>query len=264
VTATSQPTAAHGLRARLGHYARRVFEHVPASVGGHLQRLPAPLISRITGPFNGMRERTAAVGQMFAAIPFATVIETGTYRALTTRHLSTLTQAPIATIEVNPTYYRFSQGRLGKIPQVHQFLGKSPAVLAQLRTDAAWKAEPVFFYLDAHWLNDLPLLEELAQIRQGWTNFAALIDDFRVDGDGGYFYDNYGPGKALILPLFADNPGLADLHVFWPAARSAAETGSRRGWVVLASPGDVSDALVKLPQLKSAGTLLHALAASPE
>jgi hypothetical protein len=243
---------------------RRVFEHVPASVGGHLQRLPAPLIRRITGPFNGMQRRTAAVAAMFAAIPFATVIETGTYRALTTRHLSTLTKAPIATIEVNPTYYRFSQGRLGKIPHVHQFLGRSPAVLELLRGDAAWQNEPVFFYLDAHWLNDLPLLDEMAQIRLGWTNFAALIDDFRVDGDDGYFYDDYGPGKALTLPLFANDPGLADLHVFWPTARSAQENGARRGWVVLASPGVVTDALAQLPQLRSAGALTQALAAAPE
>jgi hypothetical protein len=265
VTATPDKNTARGPLARAGHFVRRLFEHVPASVGGHLQRLPAPLTLGITGPFNGMRQRTAAVAAMFAAIPFGTVIETGTYRALTTRHLATLTRAPIATIEVNPTYYRYSQGRLGKLPQVHQFLGKSPAVLEQLRVDqAAWHDEPVFFYLDAHWLHDLPLLDELAAIRRGWTRFAALIDDFRVDGDDGYFYDDYGPAKALVLPLFARNPGLDDLNVFWPTARAADETGARRGWVVLASPGDVSDALAKLPHLRSAGALPQALAASPE
>jgi len=265
VTASTANSAKRGPVARVGHLVRRLFEHVPASVGGHLQRLPAPLISRVTGPFNGMRQRTAAVAAMFAAIPFGTVIETGTYRAMTTRHLATLTKAPIATIEVNPAYYRFSHGRLAKLPQVHQFLGKSPAVLEQLRVDqTAWHDEPVFFYLDAHWLNDLPLVDELAAIRRGWTQFAALIDDFRVDGDDGYFYDDYGPGKSLILPLFANNPGLSDLHVFWPTARAADETGARRGWVVLASPGDIADALSKLPQLRSAGTLPQALAATRE
>lgn len=264
MTATPERHAARGPRARVNHFVRRLFEHVPASVGGHLQRLPARLTLGITGPFNGMRQRTAAVAAMFAAIPFGTVIETGTYRALTTRHLSTLTKAPIATVEVNPAYYRFSRGRLRKLAHVHQFLGKSPAVLEQLRTDAAWKAEPVFFYLDAHWLHDLPLLNELASIRRGWTDFAALIDDFRVDGDDGYFYDDYGPGKALILPLFAKDAGLVDLHVFWPTARAIDETGARRGWVVLASPGEVSDSLAKLPQLRSAGTLAQALQTSPE
>jgi hypothetical protein len=250
------------VRARVAHFVRGIFEHVPASVGGHLQRLPTQLTFGITGPFNGQRRRTAAVAAMFSAIPFGTVIETGTYRALTTRHLRRTCDAPIATIEVNPGYFNYSRARLAKLPNVTQFLGKSPAVLEQLRTDPAWKAEPVFFYLDAHWLHDLPLLDELASIRRGWTEFAALIDDFAVDGDNGYFYDDYGPGKTLDLRHFAGQAGLADLHVFWPAAPATSETGARRGWVVLASPGAIADALSKLSELRSGGTLPEALAAS--
>ena len=262
MTTSIDRSANRGLRARVAHFVRGIFEHVPASVGGHLQRLPQRLTFGITGPFNGQRRRTAAVAAMFDAIAFKTVIETGTYRALTTRHLRRATDAPIATIEVNPKYFNYSRARLARLPGISQFLGKSPAVLEQLRIDAAWKAEPVFFYLDAHWLNDLPLLDELASIRRGWTEFAALIDDFGVDGDSGYFYDDYGPGKALVLPLFANQPGLADLHVFWPAAPATAETGARRGWVVLASPGAVTDALRQLRELRAAGTLPEALAAA--
>ena len=79
-----------------------------------------------------------------------------------------------------------------------------------------------------------------------------------------YFYDDYGPGKALVLPLLANSPGLADLNVFWPSARATDETGARRGWVVLASPGDIAEALAKLPQLRAAGTLAQALEGAPE
>lgn len=262
MTESPDRTAARGARARLTHLVRGLFEHVPASLGGHLQRLPTRLTFGITGPFNGQRLRTAAVAAMFKQVHFGTVIETGTYRALTTRHLRTITDAPIATVEVNPSYYRYSQRRLAKLPSVSQFLGHSPAVLEQLRIDPAWHAEPVFFYLDAHWLNDLPLLDELASIRRGWTEFAALVDDFRVDGDDGYFYDDYGPGKALVLPLLANHPQLADLHVFWPSAAAVMETGARRGWVVLASPGAVANALRGLSELRDAGTLPQALAKS--
>jgi hypothetical protein len=263
VTASPKHAAARGVRARISHFVRGIFEHVPASLGGHLHRLPTWLTFGITGPFNGQRRRTAAVAAMFDAIPFGTVIETGTYRAMTTRHLRMLTDAPIATIEVNPAYYRYSKSRLERLPRVHQFLGKSPAVLEQLGADqTAWHAEPVFFYLDAHWLHDLPLLDELASIRRGWTEFAALIDDFAVDGDDGYFYDDYGPGKTLDLRHFAGHPELGDLHVFWPAAPATSESGARRGWVVLASPGAIADALSKLPDLRSAGTLREALAVS--
>lgn len=236
-------------------FVQRIFGHVPAWLGGHLHRLPTRLTFGITGPFNGQKRRVEAVAAMFRAVPFATIIETGTYRALTTMHLRTVSQAPIATIEVNPRYFEFSRRRLRKFDRVHQFLGHSPAVLDRLRGDAEWQAQPCFFYLDAHWLNDLPLVDELHVIRQGWTDFAALIDDFCVDGDDGYQFDDYGAGKTLALSLLEAVPELADLHVFWPAAKASTETGARRGWVVVASAGRVADALDGLTELRAAGTV---------
>jgi len=195
------------------------------------------------------------VSAVFRAVPFKTVIETGTYRALTTMHLRTLTKAPVATVEVNKRYFEYSRKRLRRFDGVHQFLGHSPEVLEKLRVDAAWQAQPCFFYLDAHWLNDLPLLEELHVIRQGWHEFAALIDDFKVDGDDGYQFDDYGDGKTLQLSLLSGVTELADLHVFWPAAGSTRETGARRGWVVVATPGAIADALAEVPELRAAGPL---------
>ena len=255
MTISTQSGVSHRTRARAIELGHRIFGRVPASLGGHLHRLPTQLTFGITGPFNGQKQRVAAVAAMFRAVPFATVIETGTYRALTTRHLRSVTPAPIATIEVNRRYFDYSRRRLRNYAGIHQFLGHSPAVLDRLRQDQEWHAEPCFFYLDAHWLDDLPLLDELHVIRQGWRDFAALIDDFRVDGDAGYQYDDYGAGKTLALPLLTAVTELADLHVFWPAAPSAGESGARRGWVLLASPGSVADALARLPELRHAGSL---------
>ena len=255
MTPAAKPGIFARLRDRTVALGHRVFGHVPASVGGHLHRLPPRFTFGITGPFNGQRRRVAAVTAMFGAIPFATIIETGTYRALTTRHLRQVSSAPIATIEVNPSYYEYSRRRLASLKDVSQFLGHSPVVLERLADDPAWQGEPCFFYLDAHWLNDLPLVDELRVVRRGWRNFAALIDDFRVDGDDGYYFDDYGPGKTLELALLAGQDDLADLDVFWPAAPSRQETGARRGWVVLASHGQVSDALRILTDLRPAGRL---------
>src|SRR3954453_18519234 len=247
-------TASHS-RSRVVVFGHRVFGLVPAWLGGHLHRLPTQMTFGIPGPFNGQMRRVEAVAAMFRAVQFKTVIETGTYRALTTMHLRTLTNAPVATVEVNKRYFEYSKKRLRKFDRVHQFLGHSPQVLEKLRNDAAWQNEPCFFYLDAHWLNDLPLLDELHQVRQGWQDFAALIDDFKVDGDDGYQFDDYGEGKTLQLSLLSTVAELADLHVFWPAASSAKETGARRGWVVVASPGAVADALSKVAEVRSGGTL---------
>jgi hypothetical protein len=255
MTASTRPGLFDRTRSRLTDVGQRIFGHVPAWLGGHAHRLPTALTFGITGPFNGQRRRQAAVAAIFTAVPFKTVIETGTYRALTTMHLRKTSTARIATIEVNPKYFAYSKRRLRRFADVHQYLGHSPDVLERLRNDAEWQPEPVFFYLDAHWLNDLPLLDELHVIRAGWRDFAALIDDFRVDGDDGYFFDDYGDGKMLALPMLTAVAELADLHVFWPAAPSTKETGARRGWVVVASSGPVADALGRLGELRPAGTL---------
>jgi hypothetical protein len=234
--------------------ARRVGRLVPAWLGGHLHRLPTRLTFGLTGPFNGQRQRAAAVRLIFAELPFAAVIETGTFRALTTLFLRRLTDAPVATIEINPRYHAYSRQRLANAPNVYPFLGDSPAVLELLAADAAWTAGPTFFYLDAHWLDNLPLVDELRIIRRAWPNFVALIDDFKVDGDEGYGYDDYGPGKSLERSLI-EIPELAGLHIFWPAAPASRETGMRQGYVVIASPGWMADALADLHQLRQAGVL---------
>lgn len=250
-------------RQRILDILHSIFGLVPVSLGGHAHRLPARIRSVMTGPFNGQRGRVEIVTAMFAAVPFATIIETGTFRGLTTMFLREISRAPIATIEVNPGYFDYSRRRLRALEGVSPFLGHSPAVLEQLRRESAWQAEPVFFYLDAHWLDDLPLVDELRVVSRGWSDFAAVIDDFRVDGDAGYFYDEYGPGKTLALPLLGGPGDLADLHAFWPQLPSRNETGARRGCIVLASPGRVVDALQTIPYLRGAGTLGELTGAAP-
>jgi hypothetical protein len=244
-------TARPSLPARI---AGRIGKLVPPALGGQLHRLPTALTFGMTGPFNGQRRRAAAVEAIFQQIPFVAVIETGTYRALTTRYLRSLTEAPIATIEINPRYHSYSRRRLAGTANVFPLLGDSPTVLELLAADAAWTSGPAFFYLDAHWLDNLPLVDELHIIRRAWPNFVALIDDFRVEGDDGYRYDDYGPGKSLELSLI-DIPDLAGLNTFWPASPSAEETGMKQGYVVVASPGDMSATLGQVRELRPAGTL---------
>ncbi|CAN5607785.1 hypothetical protein BH23CHL7_BH23CHL7_12620 [soil metagenome] len=233
---------------------QRVGRVIPPWLGGQLHRAPTALTFGLTGPFNGQRMRVAAVQSMFRSVPFEAVVETGTYRALTTRFLRGLTGAPIATIEINPRYHAYSRKRLANAADVYPFLGASPGVLELLAADRGWTSGPTFLYLDAHWLDNLPLVDELRVVCRGWSDFVALIDDFKVDGDEGYGYDNYGPGKSLELSL-VDVPEFAGLRVFWPAVPSRQETGMRQGYVVLATGGAMADALAGLPELRDGGAL---------
>jgi hypothetical protein len=237
---------------------RSIGQRVSPPLGGQLHRLPVSLTFGLTGPFNGQRRRATAVREIFARVPFQVVIETGTFLALTTTFLRGLTSAPIATIEINPDYHLYSRRRLRNAQGVECLLGDSPEVLARLADEPALTSGPVFFYLDAHWLDHLPLLDELRVIRRGWPEFVALIDDFRVEGDDGYGYDDYGPGKSIELDLLA-LPELADLHLFWPAQPASRETGTCRGWVVLATPTAMAEALTGLTELRPGGTVGAAL-----
>jgi hypothetical protein len=125
----------------------------------------------------------------------------------------------------------------------------SRALLRLLAADENLKSAFPFIYLDAHWYNDLPLDEEIELIAGTWDRFVVMIDDFKVPGDEGYGYDDYGPGKVLSLDYI--NPRIRQhrLAVFFPAIRSTAETGLRRGCVVLAADS-IADQVRQIHSLK--------------
>ena len=88
------------------------------------------------------------------------------------------------------------------------------------------------FYLDAHWRNDLPLVEELNIILQSEIDAVVMIDDFKVPFDAGYGYDDYGLGKSLRLEILAYLASM-NVRIFFPRLAAAEETGAVRGVCVL-------------------------------
>ena len=227
----------------------------PGPVAAAIDMLRPTLAQGLGGPFNGQDRRVEAVRDIFARVRFGSIIETGTYRATTTVLLRALSAAPIATIEADSRYYHYARMRLFR-RHIRVIRGDSAKVLGDLADEAPWNRGPTFFYLDAHWLDDLPLSTELEAVSSGWSDFAVLIDDFRVPGDVGYGYDDYGPGRSLELAILSPLAG-NQVAIYWPAAPSATETGARRGWVVLASPGLVDDSLGGLATLRRDGTVEH-------
>jgi hypothetical protein len=225
----------------------------PGPIAGAIDLLRPTLAQGFGGPFNGQQRRVEAVRDIFARVHFNSIIETGTYRATTTLLLRALSKAPIASIEADSRYYHYARMKLLR-RHVTVIQGNSATVLGLLATKPPWNRSPTFFYLDAHWLDALPLPTELAVIAKGWDDFAILIDDFRVPGDAGYGYDDYGPGRALESAILAPLAG-KQVVVYWPSARSESETGARRGWVVLAKAGAVDGALRSLDTLRRAGSV---------
>ena len=129
-------------------------------------------------------------------------------------------------------------------------MGDSRGFLRQLIRRGAVSKQRIFFYLDAHWEESLPLAEELALILAEVPNSIIMIDDFAVADDADYGYDDYGPGKALtwsyLQPLVLDY----GLHALSPTLPGSQETGYRRGCIVLTSQPDLALSLLQLGVLR--------------
>ena len=93
-----------------------------------------------------------------------------------------------------------------------------------------------------------------------------MIDDFEVPGDAGYGYDDYGPGKALVLDYIRPAISEHQLQVFYPSTSSTADYPStplaaagfaalgtlRRGCVVLVKDAGHRSVLASISLLRPA------------
>lgn len=199
--------------------------------------------------FNGQRFRKQIFKDILAATPFNLIVETGTWVGNTTGFMSQTARRPVYSCELSPRFHALAKLRLAGLDQIHLTLCDSRRFLQDLTGNHVAEG-CVFFYLDAHWYDDLPLTTELEMIAVRWKEFVVMIDDFKVEDDAGYIYDDYGPGKALTLELLTTTIRKHELGTFFPAAPSSEETGNRRGCVVLSSKGTLTEKLSSLTSLR--------------
>lgn len=202
------------------------------------------------GPLNGQEGRRETVEALLAALPFAAILETGTFRGVTTAYLAGRTQVPVHTVEADAHSFGFARAHLRRHPHVAQHLGDSRSFLRERFQNPAMAASSVFVYLDAHWHDDLPLAEELEITFAACPRAVVMIDDFQVPDDPGYRYDDYGPGEALSPDYIESAVRRFGLLAWYPARPSREETGQRRGAVVLARDPDLARELDRLPGLR--------------
>ena len=208
---------------------REVTDRLPPTWSAKVDRHRPSFAHSWGGPMNGQTGRRAIVRGLARAIEFDRVIETGTFRGTTTEFLSAVFGSPVVTIESDQRSFAYASDRLQALSDVDVRLGDSRAILHELAAEAT-PLETTFFYLDAHWNDDLPLSEELLLIDSAWRRAVVMVDDFRVVGDDGYGFDDYGNGKRLSAEII---PPLSGWSTFYPALSSSYETGMRRGCCVL-------------------------------
>lgn len=124
-----------------------------------------------------------------------TVIETGTFYGNTTMAFCDMVPK-VVTIEAKPQYYDISLNKFLKAGvKVYSLFGKSEDILSQALRIAD---QPVLFYLDAHWENHCPLLDELRIIAEHNIKPVIVIHDFQVPGRADLGYDSY-KGQPLNI-----------------------------------------------------------------
>ncbi len=123
-----------------------------------------------------------------------TVFETGTYYGFTTAAFALMFNQ-VYTVEVVKSIYISAQHNLCSYKNITQYLGSSDLVLK--RHLPALKDKRVLFYLDAHWYDKWPLLNEINEISKTHKdNCIIVIDDFKVPGRSDIDYDKYGSNEC--------------------------------------------------------------------
>lgn len=215
---------------------------------GRFNHYARPGRRRVWWPLNGQEARQAAMTQIIEGCGIERIVETGTYRANSTVWFARF-GIPTLTVEVNPRWAAAAKLRLRPYKHVTAYEGNSAEVLERIIGEGASFAAPTLFYLDAHWFEYLPLRAELELIVSRVPKAVIVIDDFEVPDDPGYGFDDYGEGKRLDLD-YVMRCNLPPMAVFFPSAASGAETGYRRGSVVLAADAGLISILDGLSGLR--------------
>jgi hypothetical protein len=204
------------------------------------------------GHFNGQQSRTRLFDAVLEAFACESIIETGTYLGNTTKYMANASSLPVYSCESNPAFFAIANRELAQSSSIELFFGDSRLFLKNLISQGVHRRRS-FFYLDAHWNQDLPLMTEIEIIVRNWDEFVLMVDDFQVPHDDGYGFDDYGPGKRFTLQEFEPAFQRNGLVCFFPTAASAQETGQRRGCVVLTKRGKLGSLLSEVVSLTEHG-----------
>lgn len=115
------------------------------------------------------------------------VIETGTYHGDTTKALADIFPE-VHTIELSEDYQRIAKRNVGENENVYFHLGSSPAVMEEM-IPRGWDPGLLIF-LDAHWNDYNPLIDELKVIAGKKIKPIIAIHDFKVPGKD-FGFDSY-------------------------------------------------------------------------
>ena len=238
-----------GLGIQLDHAGHAQAAQVAFMAAADLELMLPKLQQCWGGPLNGQEGRQRAFLALLSALAPIAVIETGTFRGITTEWIATHYSGPIWTCEIEPRFYYQARKKLARFSSLSCDLRDSRAFLREILPKIP--SGPALFYLDAHWKEDMPLKEEIELILEGRMSAVIVVDDFQVPFDDGYGWDDYGPGRRVNLELLACLRDTA-ARIFFPTLASEAETGAKRGSCVIAQGNDVIETIARSSHYRGA------------
>lgn len=114
------------------------------------------------------------------------IIETGSYKGATTKRLAEF--SPVKSIEFDKQNFSEAKDAVMRSQTKHGamiYLGDSGKIL-----DTLPASDRTLYFLDAHWQEAWPLLDELKQIQSLGIRPVIVIHDFKVPGKD-FGYDSY-------------------------------------------------------------------------
>ncbi len=188
----------------------------------------------VVRPMNGQRTRLRTSFLLSQLVKPNIAIESGSYLGTTTQYLVSLVSEKTYSIEVNPEFAAIAKARLesdihsGRIEIVD---GDSAVEMPRILRGLDSKAQIVFAYLDAHWLEHIPLRDEVQALLEWGGDFVAVVDDFYIPSDLGYGYDQYKNHRVDISHI----PSSDKISVWVPEDDSSTESGAHRGTAYIVS-----------------------------
>lgn len=203
--------------------------------------------------FNGQFSKHRMFSDICNAIQFDRFIETGTNLGETARFLAKCGKQ-VLTIEINPEFFATSQSKLKQFDNVEIFLGDSVEVLDQQISNKE-QDKNLFFYLDAHWYDYIPLHKEIDLVFSRAPNSVVFVDDFKVPDDDGYGFDQYDD-VSLDIDYISQKIDKWQLQAFFPAMPSSKDhcwidVIKPRGTVILAKSKKIIEKLSGLKSLRT-------------
>ena len=158
-----------------------------------------------TNAFNGDRYVLHEVKKIIKKYNVSNIFETGTYLGATTKELSDIVDN-VYTVECHSDYFNKSKVFLKECKNVHMHFGSSPEVMDKVLPTLQGRT---LFFLDAHWYNYCPLIDEIKTIKKHQkTDSILIVHDFKVPGKD-FGFDSY---NGQDYEYFWVEPHLKDLY----------------------------------------------------